>query len=146
MEVGGRKREEAVLTRLKKPDFILAHSSMLCPAGRFPQQHAELASVMGRWEFSLLQNLFQSKPCLEAWILLLQQDKTAPGGCWQAGTLQCPKKGRCPLRTNNASADKFFPSEEGCLMLIHICYHSYFQFGHLPSEIIHNCPSNNSRR
>lgn len=150
VEVGDR-REEAVLTWLKNPDLISAHSSTLC---WFPQQQVELASEMGCWELSLLQNFFQKKPCLQAWILLLHQGKTAPGGCWLAGSLQCPKpvttnpRGRCPLRTNldNVSADKFFPSEGGCLMLIQICYHSYFQFGHLPSGITHNCPSNNSNR
>lgn len=137
-----------MLTRLRNLYLISAHAAPL------PQQHAELASEIGRWEISLLQNFFQRKPCLGAWILLLYQDKTAPGGCWLAETLQCPKpmisnpKGRCPLGTNlgNVSVDQFYPSEECHLKLTQICYHSYFQFGHLPSGIIHNGPSNTCNR
>lgn len=40
---GGRRREEAVLTRLKNLE-LTAHTSVLC---LFPQQHVESASEMG---------------------------------------------------------------------------------------------------
>lgn len=56
VEVGGRKREEAMLTGLLSLDLTLAHNSTLCPV---PQQQEEFASEMGSWELGLLQNPFQ---------------------------------------------------------------------------------------
>lgn len=150
MEVG-KRREEAVLTQPKDLDLISEHTSTLCP---FPQQHVKLASETGHWKFSLVQNFFQEKFCLKVEILLLYQDKTSPGGCWAAETLQYPKlvttspKGQCPFGTNpgSVSADQSFSLEECLLMFIQICCHFYFWFGHLPSGIFHNCSSNNYDR
>ena len=81
MRGGGRRKEEggghAARAAESGPTLhAKAHSALV------PQQQVELPSEMGSWEFVRLQNQFQRRRCLRAWVLLPQQGKTAAGGSW----------------------------------------------------------------
>lgn len=89
MRGGGRRKEEAVLTdRAAEPRPKLANHSTLCPA---PRQQGELAAEIGAWELGLPTDWFWQQPRLRAWILLLRQDKTAPGGSGLATPFSAPQ-------------------------------------------------------